>query len=56
MNNLQHMYQAWRQGNEDYVRDWAFFVELAARENNTSCDRVMDELKKYHWFEWRREE
>ena len=56
MNNLQHMYQAWRQGNENYVRDWAFFVEWAAIQNNTTTDIIMKDLQQYSWFEWRREE
>jgi hypothetical protein len=46
------MYQAWLQGNEHYVRDWANFVEMAARWNNTTGDVVMRELQKCHWFKW----
>ena len=47
---LQHMYQAWSQGQEDYVRDWCKFVEFAARQCNTTSDQVMKELQKYYWF------
>ena len=47
---LQHMYQAWMQGNDQYVRDWYNFVEFAARHCNTTGDNVMRELQKYYWF------
>lgn len=47
---LQHMYQAWQQGQDDYVRDWYAFVEFAARQCNTTGDIVMRELQKYYWF------
>jgi hypothetical protein len=50
--NLQHIYQAWQQGNEHYVRDWAKFVEHAARCNRTTGDIIMKELQKYYWFKW----
>ena len=50
-SELQRMYQAWMQGNQDYIRDWAVFVEQAARWNNTTGDVIMRELQKYHWFE-----
>ena len=48
---LQKMYQAWQQGNQNYIRDWASFVEQAAKWNNTTGDVIMRELQKYHWFE-----
>jgi len=48
--SLQHMYQAWMQGQEDYARDWYNFVEFAARQCNTTGDLVMRELQKYYWF------
>lgn len=48
---LEHMYQAWQQGQEDYVRNWASFVEWAAKLNNTTGDVVMRELQKCHWFQ-----
>jgi hypothetical protein len=51
-SELYKMYQAWLQGNEHYVRDWANFVEVAARWNNTTGDVVMRELQKCHWFKW----
>jgi hypothetical protein len=50
-SELQRMYQAWMQGNQNYIRDWAVFVEQAARWNNTTGDVIMRELQKYHWFE-----
>ena len=48
--SLQHMYQAWMQDQEDYIRDWYKFVEFAARHCNTTGDVVMRELQKYYWF------
>jgi hypothetical protein len=56
MNNLQHMYQAWQQGNNDYVRDWARFVEMAATQTNTRADVIMRELQAAEWFRWVAEE
>jgi hypothetical protein len=50
------MYQAWQQGNENYVRDWAKFVEWASQQNNTTADNIMRELQKYSWFKWTHEE
>ena len=49
--SLQHMYQAWMQGQENYVRDWYDFVEWAAKMNNTTGDAVMRILQTCHWFE-----
>lgn len=49
-SELHRMYQAWQQGNEHYVRDWANFVEWAARWNNTTGDVIMRDLQKYYWF------
>jgi len=49
-SNLQHMYQAWIQGNEDYARDWYRFVEWAAMINITTTDNILEELKNYSWF------
>ena len=49
-SELHKMYQAWQQGNEHYIRDWANFVESAARWNNTTGDVIMKELQKYYWF------
>jgi hypothetical protein len=45
------MYQAWMQGNDQYVRDWYNFVEFAAKQCNTTGDVVMRELQKHSWFE-----
>lgn len=50
--DLFHMYQAWLQGNENYIRDWADFVEWAARWHQTSGDEVMRVLQRTHWFKW----
>ena len=49
-SELHKMYQAWQQGNDHYGRDWANFVEWAARWNNTTGDVIMRELQKYYWF------
>jgi hypothetical protein len=51
-SELQRMYQQWMQGNDNYIRDWATFVEQAARWQNTTGDVIMRELQKYTWFEW----
>jgi hypothetical protein len=47
---LFKMYQAWMQGNDHYVRDWSYFVEYAAKWNQTTGDVVMKQLQKYYWF------
>ena len=49
--NLQHQYQAWIQGNKDYIANWSKFAEWAAVQNNTTVDRVLKELERYSWFE-----
>jgi hypothetical protein len=49
-SQLQHVYQAWQQGNEHYVRDWSYFVEYAAKKFNTTGDRVIQVLQRCHWF------
>ena len=48
---LQKMYQAWQQGNENYARDWADFVEWAARWYQTTGDAIVRELQKHYWFQ-----
>ena len=53
---LQHIYQAWQQGNDHYERDWSYFVEYAAKRLNTSGDKVMQVLQRCHWFNYREEE
>ena len=55
-SELHRMYQAWQQGNENYVRDWAEFVEYAARWNQTTGDVIMRQLQRCYWFKWNREE
>lgn len=55
-SELHRMYQAWQQGNENYVRDWAAFVEWAANWNKTTGDEVMRQLQKCHWFHWTHED
>ena len=52
---LQHIYQAWQQGNEDYKKNWSYFVEYAARELNIPGDQVMQILMRCDWFAYDRE-
>lgn len=52
MYNLEEMYRAWQQGNENYIQDWVHFVEMAAREARVTNAEMMRELQRYHWFEW----
>ena len=47
---LQHMHQAWQQGNDDYEQDWKRFVEFAARMSSTPEDDVMAVLRQCRWF------
>lgn len=49
---LHHIYQAWQQGNENYVLDYKEFVQYAATEHNMSYMDMLDKLKKYHWFQF----
>ena len=55
-SQLHHIYQAWRQGNEHYERDWSYFVEYAAQRLGTSGDKVMQVLQCCHWFKYHIEE
>lgn len=55
-SQLHHIYQAWRQDNENYERDWSYFVEYAAKTLNTSGDKVMQVLQRCHWFNYQIEE
>ncbi len=55
-HQLRHMYQAWQQGNENYVRDWSFFVDYAAKRLNTTGDKVMAVLQRCYWFNYTHEE
>ena len=49
-SELHRMYQAWQQGNDNYVRDWVRFVEWAASWNNTTSEEVLKQLEKCYWF------
>jgi hypothetical protein len=51
-STLQHIYQSWQQGNENYARDWSFFVEYVAKEFDKPADEVIRHLQKYSWFIW----
>jgi hypothetical protein len=48
---LHHMYQAWIQGQQDYVNKWVDFIEWAARWHNTTGDEVMRVLQTTYWFQ-----
>ena len=49
-SELYRMYQAWQQGNDDYIRDWARFVEWAASWNGSNSERILVSLEKCKWF------
>jgi len=49
-SELQKMYQAWQQGNENYVRDWYSFVEYASRWNRETIEQTLEQLNKCRWF------
>ena len=48
--SLQHMYQAWQQGNPDYAQNWYRFVQLATKWLGASEDEVVQTLGKCSWF------
>jgi hypothetical protein len=48
---LQMMYQQWSNGQSDVARRWSAFVEFAARHNHTTTELMLEELKKYRWFQ-----
>ena len=47
---LQHMHQAWQQGNDNGQRDYSYFVEYAARQLDTSGDKIVQVLQRCQWF------
>ena len=48
--NLEHIYQQWRQGNDDYIVRYMEFVEMVARINNISTDASLILLENTYWF------
>ena len=46
---LKHMYQAWLQGNNNYVSDWLHFVDFVSKINGTANDILIKELMNYSW-------
>jgi hypothetical protein len=50
--HLHHMYQAWRQGNEDYLYRYMDFAEFVASQHNICVDAAIGELQKYYWFKY----
>jgi len=50
------MYQAWQQGNEDYIEQWVDFVEFVQTQTHLQQDAIIRELQKYSWFYWRPQE
>lgn len=49
-NELKKMYQAWQQGDDQYVLEWARFVEYAARWNQVSSEEMLYILQQCEWF------
>ena len=49
-SELHKMYQAWQQDNDNHVCDWYNFVLWSARWNNTSPDRIQEQLLTCNWF------
>jgi hypothetical protein len=56
LQQLQIMYQQWQQGNEDYQRHWADFVEMASRHTGQAQLDIANALQRTLWFQWTREE
>lgn len=48
--HLHHMYQAWQQGNDDYIKRYMDFAEFAAGHNNMTTDAMLGQLQTYSWF------
>lgn len=49
---LSHMYQAWQQGNNDFVTDYKFFVNFVSKHFDTDYDTMFSILKNYCWFHY----
>ena len=49
-SELEKMYQAWQQGNSQFVHDWAYFVQYAARWNKVSYEEMLQVLQQCKWF------
>jgi hypothetical protein len=49
---LHHIYQAWQQGNENYVIEYKEFVIYSSKQMNMSFDEMLDLLKRYKWFQY----
>lgn len=47
---LKQIYDAWCSDNEAYVERWIDFVELIAKEFDTTGDEVMRVLQTCRWF------
>jgi hypothetical protein len=47
---LQHMYQQWQQGQNDYEKRVEDFVKMAAHYNDITTDQMIKILKQYPWF------
>lgn len=46
------MYQQWRQGNNDYTKNWLDFVALIVNEFKIAEYDAITILQKQRWFEW----
>jgi len=49
---LKMIYDQWIQGIDDYTLYLERFVDMAARNSNTTTELMLEELKKYRWFKW----
>ena len=47
---LKNIYDQWRQDNDAYAERWLDFVEMIAKEYNTTGDEVMRVLQTCMWF------
>lgn len=52
---LQHMYQAWIQGNTDYIGDWQKFAVWAASFNINTAEEILEHLKNCHWAKMKKD-
>jgi hypothetical protein len=48
--NLNHMYQQWRQGNNNYISRYMEFVEMVSRMNNLTTEASLTLLENTYWF------
>lgn len=49
---LHHMYQAWQQGNNEYVIQYKNFALYASKHTNIPYTEMLDYLKTCKWFKY----